>query len=92
MWLPVFAAEAIWKISSDAEAILPCLIESATHTERHRRVLALRTLRAIRPAAKSAVPAIQAAMKIDMKTRHEAVEALKNIEGSNANSSGTTSR
>jgi HEAT repeat protein len=80
VWLPVFAAEAIWKISSDAKTILPTLMASLKHKDGGRRILALQALGSIGPAAENAIPAIRDAMTTDMKTRREAIDALKKIE------------
>lgn len=81
LWLPAFAAEAIWRISSDGEAILPSLIASINHQDDSRKILTLHVLKAMGPPARSAVPAIRGTMEGDMKVRREAFEALEKIEG-----------
>lgn len=79
-WLPAFAAEAIWRISGDAEAILPSSMASLNHRSDHRKILTLRVLTAMGPAAKPAVPAIRSVMATNMQMRREAFEALDKIE------------
>ena len=81
MWLPAFAAEAIWRIAADPEAILPSLIQSLNHADMSRRLLTLRVLAQMGPAAKPALPAIRAIMPSDMKTRREAFKAVEKITG-----------
>jgi len=82
MWLPALAAEAIWRISADADAILPSLIESLNHADTSRKLLTLRVLAQMGPAAKPAIPAVRAVMPSDMKVRREAFEALERISAS----------
>lgn len=79
-WLPPLAAEAIWKISGDAQAILPCLIDSLKNSDEARRLLALRILSQMGPAAQPALPAIRETTNTDMKMRREAVEALRRVQ------------
>jgi HEAT repeat protein len=80
MWLPAFAAEAIWRISGDADALLPSLLASLNHSDKSRKLLTLRVLTAMGPAAKSALPAIRAVMGSDMHVRREAFEALEAVQ------------
>ena len=79
MWLPAFAAEAIWRIAADPEAILPFLIESLNHADTSRKLLTLRVLAQMGPAAQPAVPAIRATLQTDMKVRREAFKAGERI-------------
>lgn len=53
------AAEAVWRISSDAEAVLPVLLAGLTAEEREVRMRAYRLLVGMGPAAAPATPQLQ---------------------------------
>ena len=83
-WLHPCAAEAIWKISKDADAVLPALIaelQTRISSEIHS-MLVLNVLAQMGPAAKPAVPAINAAMKSNLGVRRHGYAALQKINGS----------
>jgi HEAT repeat protein len=80
IWLPVFAARAIWKIDHHAEAVLPTLLNLLKSGDSITRVLAIRALADIGPGAKPAVPALLEARKVSLPVRRAVNEALKKID------------
>jgi HEAT repeat protein len=67
------------------QGIGPVLLEALTHGERDPRVIAMRRLAALGPAAKEAVPALRGALRdADWIVRREAFFALRRIEGTPA--------
>ena len=81
-WLRPCAAEAIWKISKDAEAILPSLmaeLQKLSGEIHHMEVLYV--LAQMGPGAEPAVPAIRATMKSNLGVRRYGYVALQKING-----------
>ena len=82
-WLRPCAAEAIWKISKDAEAVLPSLmaeLQKLSGEIHHMEVL--NVLAQMGPAAEPAVPAIRATMKSNLGVRRYGYVALQKINAS----------
>ena len=81
IWLPAFAAEAIWMISNDTNAVLPSLIAGLKSPSSDRRMLTLNALAKMGPTAAPAIPAIREAMQSELKVRRYGYVALQRIEG-----------
>ncbi len=85
-WLHPYAADAIWKISNDATAVLPALIaelpnpiSGAPKSGEIHQMLVLNVLAQMGPAAEPAVPAIRATMKSNLGVRRHGYTALQKI-------------
>ena len=78
------AAEAVWKITGRAELVLPHLLEAVEGRNRSARVLAIRLLGEMGPAAKPAVPSLLKLQALSLTLRREVGEALQRIDPSQA--------
>jgi hypothetical protein len=83
IWLPIFAAKAIWKISSDATSVLPWLTKALKDSNQTGQMLTLNVLGEMGPAAEPAVPAIREVMQSDLRVRRYGYVALQSIHSTN---------
>ena len=80
-WMHIPAAEAIWKISKETNSVLPALVARLQTTSNDdTRMLALKALGQMGPAARPAVPAIHATMASNLNVRQYGYVALQQIE------------
>lgn len=77
--IPVIA-RAIWKIEGKPSEVLPFLKQALRSKQNEMRVLACTTLAEIGPAAREAIPDLQAACKTGLNTRRAALQAIKRIQ------------
>jgi HEAT repeat protein len=82
-WVQVFSAEAIWRISKDANTVLPPLIAGLKSSSEARRMFTFNALAQMGPAAEPAVPAIREAMQSDLRVRRYGYVALQSINSTN---------
>ncbi|MBI4663671.1 MAG: HEAT repeat domain-containing protein [Verrucomicrobia bacterium] len=79
-WLVPVLARSIWKIEGDPDEVLPLLQRSLKSKDHFTRVLACITLAEIGPAARPALPGLEAACKISLNTRQAARHAIRRID------------
>jgi hypothetical protein len=80
LWQSLVAAEAIWKITGEADRVLPKLIAAVDGGPRHGQAIAIRILAEIGPAARPAVPTLLKVRSTSMTVRREVNAALRRID------------
>ncbi|MBW3540229.1 MAG: HEAT repeat domain-containing protein [Planctomycetes bacterium] len=80
----IAAAEALWRLTGDASAVLPSLVEGLTNPARQIRVRAYRLLLELGPAARPAIVPLERLLEDDRPhVRRAAEEALRKLLSAN---------
>lgn len=79
-WLTALIARAVWRLTHDADQVLPALKIALRGRYNGGRVFACLTLAEMGASAKLALPDLEAACKTSLNTRRAALHAIKVIQ------------